>query len=110
MLELQNQKYENAENTIERISYIITSSTFDNQFDAKRYQGEVEYLKANFEITLMSKNKEEVKKKRVGTAEASITSALAIFTNLPESNTNTIKIINSYILKANLADIKEAYP
>lgn len=70
----------------------------------------MEYLKANFEITIMNKNKEEIKKKRVGTAEAAITSALAIFTNLPESNTNTIKIINAYILKSNLADIKEEYP
>lgn len=58
----------------------------------------------------MNNNSQEIKKKRVGTAEAAITSALAIFTNLPESNTNIIKIINAYILKSSIADIKEAYP
>lgn len=33
-----------------------------------------------------------------------------LFTNLPESTENTIKIINTHLLKSDLAILKEAYP
>jgi hypothetical protein len=70
----------------------------------------VDYLKANHEVSVMTARKEEVKKKRIAVAEASLTSALSIFTNLPESNQNTVKIINTYLLRSDLCNIKEAFP
>jgi tetratricopeptide (TPR) repeat protein len=109
-LEIINKKLEAAENTIEKLSYIVGSNNFETVYDAKRYQGELEYLRGHLEVQVMGSQRDEIKKKRIALAEGSLTTALAIFTNLPESNGNTVKIINTYLARADLASLKEDYP
>ena len=55
-------------------------------------------------------NRDEIKKKRIALAETSLSSALTIFSNLPESNSNTVKIVNSYIARGDLGTLKEDFP
>jgi hypothetical protein len=57
----------------------------------------------------MASHREEIKKKRISLAEASLATVLSICTNLPESNGNTVRIINAYVVKADLLDLKEDY-
>ncbi len=85
-IELANSHFDASENTLEKIAFIISNSPFETQYDTKRFQGLVEYLKARHEVAVMRGRREEVKKKRVAAAESSISTALSIFTNLPESN------------------------
>jgi mRNA-degrading endonuclease HigB of HigAB toxin-antitoxin module len=40
-LEIINGKHETAENTLQKISYIVANDNFDSQYDAKRYQAQV---------------------------------------------------------------------
>jgi len=88
----------------------VGSNNFDTVYDAKRYLGELEHLRGYLEIQVMSNQREEIKKKRIAVAETSLSSALTIFTNLPESNSNTVKIVNTYIARGELGALKEDYP
>lgn len=85
-LELANSHFEVSENTLEKMGFIISSSGLESQYDTKRFEGEVEYLKGRQEIAVMGGRREEVRKKRIAVAESSLARALSIFTNLPESS------------------------
>jgi hypothetical protein len=54
----------------------------------------------------MKLNHEEITKKRVAVSEASLETALTIFTNLPESTENTLRIINTYLIRSDLAILR----
>lgn len=54
----------------------------------------------------MITNRQEIKKKRLALAEVSLSNALSIFTNLPESPSNTATIVHSYLARAELAELK----
>jgi hypothetical protein len=58
----------------------------------------------------MNRNYQEIKKKRLALAEVSLNNALSIFTNLPESPSNTATIVQCHLARADLAELKEDYP
>lgn len=59
---------------------------------------------------MMFSNRSDVKPIRLTVAEGSLTSALNILTNLPESNSNIIAIVHAYLAKADFYILKEDYP
>ena len=54
-------------------------------------------------LRYMKETRDEVPRpKYLGLAEVSIKGALQTFTNLPETPTNTIRIVDAYLLQASL--------
>jgi nitrogen-specific signal transduction histidine kinase len=47
-VELDSQKYEAAENTLEKVGYVVSTNSFDSVYDAKSYLADKEYLRAFF--------------------------------------------------------------
>ncbi len=61
-------------------------------------------------LRYLKERRDEVPKpKYLGLAETSINGAIHTFTNLPESPTNTIRIIDAYLLQAGLEIERERY-
>jgi hypothetical protein len=57
----------------------------------------------------MKADSTQFKIKNIGLAEESLNLALNVFINLPESRTNTMNIIDAYILQATLFSMKEEF-
>lgn len=55
----------------------------------------------------MQNDSSQVKPKFISITEECLNNALNIFTNLPESSVNTMRIVNTYLLQSKLLLLKE---
>lgn len=100
MVETTCQKWETAEVTLEKSGDIIKEGrNFVTQNEAKKLQGDLCIIEGYHYLRYLKEQRDEVPKpKYLGLAEASIKTAIKTFSNLPETPTNTIRIVDAYLL------------
>lgn len=109
-MEILNKKFDTADNTIDKTNNSLNSSSqYLTQYDLKRNRAELASLRGYYFLELMKADSAQIKAKNTGLAEESLNSALNVFMNLPESRTNTMNIIEAYLLQANLFSMKEEF-
>lgn len=109
-MEILNKKFDTADNTIDKTNNSLNSSSqYLTQYDLKRNRAELASLRGYYFLELMKADSAQIKAKNTGLAEENLNSALNVFMNLPESRTNTMNIIEAYLLQANLFSMKEEF-
>lgn len=90
--------------TLEKAALIINENkNFVTQNEANKMKGNLYMLEGYHYLRFLKERKGEVPKpKYLGLAETSINKAIHTFANLPENPTNTIRIIDAYLLQAGL--------
>ena len=111
MVETTCHQWESAENTLEKAGMIINENrNFVTQNQAQKMKGDLYMLEGYHYLRYLKERKDEVPKpKYMGLAETSINNAIHTFTNLPENPTNTIRIIDAFLMQAGLEIERERY-